>query len=165
MQGKCLARQSSESERSAAWSAAQTRTRIRPGPRALLLFALGLGIFLLAWRIFLLRNLSVVGQAVRTRGHDTVVRGEAVDDLNPVAIADASLHFFLMRVAVGPSDHYRRSSILRGEQRHRRDRQRVWHGTSGYGNLHAAARLQPCRRIFRLHPDFDSSAVGVERRT
>src|SRR6476660_93859 len=106
MPDKCPARQSSESERSAAWSAEQTRTRIRPGPRALLLFARGLGIFLLALRIFLLRNLSVVGQAVSTRSHNAVVRGEAVDDLNAITIANTRFHLFSMCVAVGPSDHH-----------------------------------------------------------
>src|SRR5438552_7441278 len=106
MQDKCPAQQSSESERSAAWSAAQTRTRIRPGPRALLLFALALGIFLLALRIFLLRNLSVVRQAVSARSHDAVVRGEAVDDLNTITIPNARFHIFLMRLVVSPGHHH-----------------------------------------------------------
>src|SRR5579864_9622601 len=62
-------------------------------------------------------DLGLIRQAIRAGDDNLGARGDALDDLYAVAIADAHFYGRLMRAVVGPDEHYGSGSVLPREDR------------------------------------------------
>ena len=109
-------------------------------------------------------DLSIVGQAVRSRGHHAIASLHALHNLDLITLANSDFHRPLVSAIVGASEHHRSGPVFRGQQAGSRNDQRIGNRTRQHGKLDAGPRLEPLLGVFRLNPDLDRSAIGIERR-
>src|SRR5258706_1112976 len=111
------------------------------------------------------RNLRVVRQTVSTLGDDALAFFQSLSDLNFFVLANPDFDCLLMCVLVVPDHHYGGSAVGPGEQSRSRDHQCVWYSFGDHGQPNTRSGFESLFRIFRLNPDFDGCAVGIEGRT